>query len=330
MWQPSSNIKTLRFRAQLLENIRLFFKQKNVLEVETPVLSQAATCDVFIDSFSTSQFKQNYYLHTSPEFAMKRLLASGSGDIYQIAKVFRQEESGRNHNPEFSLLEWYRIAFTDQDLMREVADLVQKLFSILSPDSTITKHLVIEYISYRDCFIQCLELNPHTATIPELKRCAEKYKLGNILSDFDDKNRWLELLLSCLVEKQLGGTKESPKMTFLYDYPAAQASLARIAENQYGESVAKRFELYCGGLELANGFYELDNAQEQLQRFENDNSKRKQLGKKIVPIDQHLIAALEHGLPSCAGVALGIDRLIMVILDKSHIDEVLSFSFTQA
>jgi len=325
MWQPTSSIETLHTRAELLSKIRSFFEQKQVLEVETPILSQSATCDVFIDSFSTSQYKKNYYLHTSPEFAMKRLLASGSGDIYQLAKVFRQEESGQRHNPEFTLLEWYRIGFTDQDLINEVIELIKFLFSTETAINYKT-----ELLSYRDCFLQYLAINTHTATVSELKSCAKKYHLDNTLSEQDEKDRWLELLLSCVIEKQLSGTFEKPQMTFLYDYPASQASLARIEENQYAEKVAKRFELYLGGMELANGFYELDNAVEQLKRFENDNQHRIALGKQSMPIDQHLIAALEQGLPSCAGVALGIDRLLMLMLGKTHIDEVLSFSFNRA
>jgi elongation factor P--(R)-beta-lysine ligase len=325
MWQPSSSIETLRFRAELLTNIRSFFKKKQVLEVETPILSQSATCDVFIDSFSTSQYGKNYYLHSSPEFAMKRLLASGSGDIYQLAKVFRQEESGQRHNPEFTLLEWYRIGFNDQDLINEVIELINFLFSAFTPI-----HYKTELLSYRDCFLQYLSINPHTATVSELKSCAKKYHLDKTLSEQDGKDRWLELLLSCVIEKQLSGTVEKPKMTFLYDYPASQASLARVEENKYAEPVAKRFELYLGGMELANGFYELDNALEQLKRFENDNQQRIELGKQPVPIDRHLISALEQGLPSCAGVALGIDRLLMLVLGKTHIDDVLSFSFNRA
>jgi len=325
MWQPSSSIETLRFRAELLANIRSFFNQKQVLEVETPVISQAATCDVFIDSFSTSQYGKSYYLHTSPEFAMKRLLASGSGDIYQIAKVFRQEESGQRHNPEFTLLEWYRIGFNDQDLISEVKELINYLCR-----SQIITQYHSESLSYRDCFLNSLSINPHTATVSDLQQCAKRFHLENTLSEQDGKDRWLELLLSCVLEKELGGTLEQPKMTFLYDYPASQASLARIEENKYGEKVAKRFELYLGGMELANGFYELDNAVEQLQRFKKDNRLRKDLGKTEVPIDQHLITALEQGLPLCSGVALGIDRLLMVMLGKAHIDEVLSFSFNKA
>lgn len=325
MWQPGSSIEILHYRAELLENIRLFFKNRGCLEVETPVLSQSATCDLFIDSFSTSQFGKNYYLHTSPEFAMKRLLASGSGDIYQIAKVFRQEESGQRHNPEFTLLEWYRLGFNDQDLIAEVTALINILFT-----ANKKTEFQVESLSYRDCFLQTVSLNPHSASILQLQRCAEKYNLHNTLSAQDNKDRWLELLLSCVIEKELSGSPDIPKMTFLYDYPASQASLARIEKNQYGEAVAKRFELYLGGMELANGFYELDNAAEQLQRFEYDNLQRKKIGKKQLPIDQNLIAALEHGLPSCAGVALGIDRLLMLMLGKSHIDNVLSFSFNRA
>lgn len=300
-----------------------------MLEVETPVLSQAATCDVFIDSFSTSQFGKNYYLHTSPEFAMKRLLAAGSGDIYQIAKVFRQEELGSHHNPEFTLLEWYRLDFNDQRLMAEVAKLVNFLYELQTKQK-----LAFEFISYRQLFLQHLSLNPHTATLVELQQCVQRFinpsHLQHSLSDQDDKNRWLELLLCCVLEKQLGGTIKEPKMTFLYDYPASQASLARIGSNAEGEQVAKRFELYIAGMELANGFFELDNASEQLQRFKKDNQQRKQLGKKTLPLDQHLIAALEQGLPSCAGVALGVDRLLMRMLKKSQISDVLSFSFERA
>ncbi len=322
-WQPSCSIEMLHCRAKLLSKIRTFFKQKQVLEVETPILSQAGTTDVFIDSFVTSQYEnfqleKKYYLHTSPEFAMKRLLASGSGDIYQIAKVFRQQESGRRHNPEFTLLEWYRLGFDIQQLMQEVAELINHLF-----DKTIE----LEYLSYRDCFIQNLSINPHKATISELKELSKKYNLNNVLSDTDDKDRWLELLLSSVIEKNLGGVEASPKMTFLYDYPASQASLAKVEENSFKEKVAKRFELYFAGMELANGFFELDNATEQLGRFESDNIKRKELGKQPVPIDHNLIGALEYGLPSCSGVALGIDRLLMVITGGKQIKDSISFSF---
>jgi lysyl-tRNA synthetase class 2 len=320
-WQASSSIEMLHSRAKLLSNIRTFFKQKQVLEVETPILSPAGTTDVFIDSFITSQYNNNYYLHTSPEFAMKRLLASGSGDIYQIAKVFRQEESGHRHNPEFTLLEWYRLDFDIQRLMQEVAELICYAFE---------QKIEVKYLSYRDCFIKNLSINPHRTSITELKLVANKYNLGNVLSESDDKDRWLELLLSSVIENKLGGTKEEPKMTFLYDYPASQASLAKIEENNYKEKVAKRFELYFAGMELANGFFELDDAQEQLRRFKEDNLQRRKLGKQQVLIDYHLITALEKGLPMCSGVALGIDRLLMVLTGVHQIKKNMSFSFERA
>ncbi len=324
-WIPNSQIATLQYRAELLAHIRQFFKQKKVLEVETPVLSQFATTDVFMDSFSTTQFNKTYYLHTSPEFAMKRLLVSGSGDIYQLAKVFRQEESGHNHNPEFTLLEWYRLDFSEQDLMVEVGELINSLFWLQNQ-----QQLSVQLLSYRQLFLKHLSINPHSATMSELKQCTKKQKLKHDLSDDDDKDRWLELLLSGILEPYLGGSFAQPKMTFLYDYPASQASLARIEKNSQGEKVAKRFELYIAGIELANGFFELDSAAEQLQRFEKDNKQRAKLAKAIVPVDKHLISALEQGLPSCAGVALGIDRLLMLMLKKMHINEVLSFSFERA
>jgi len=263
-WQPSASMEVLRTRARMLAQIRTFFQDKLVWEVDTPILSQSTTCDPFIDSFDCQNHAQKYYLHTSPELPMKRLLAAGSGAIYQICKVFRQGESGPKHNPEFSLLEWYQPGYDYRQLMQEVDELLSLLlFDFLAKET--------EYWTYQECFERTLSLNPHTATIDELYQAAEKYALHQVLSREDDKDRWLDLLMSHIIEPTLGGNKEYPAICFVYDYPASQAALARVEKNNAGQPVAKRFEAYIAGMELANGFYELKDVAEQQRRFEAEN-----------------------------------------------------------
>jgi lysyl-tRNA synthetase class 2 len=288
--------------------------------VETPILSTAGTTDPQLDSFITayrgpgSSHTQALYLHTSPEFPMKRLLAMGSGCIYQITKVFRNGEVGRFHNPEFTLLEWYRLGFDHHRLMDEVEELATAL---------LYKRLKLkasERLSYSEVFQRYLGLDPHRTCVPELAACVRFQGLTPPAGmPPDDPNPWLDLLLSHRIGPQLG----QGKLTFVYDYPASQAALARV--NNAGPPLAERFELYLKGIELANGFHELGDTQEQRDRFDRDNHIRTTHGLPLVPIDENLLAALAAGLPDCAGVALGFDRLLMIAADKPSLAEVIAF-----
>lgn len=317
-WQPRATLATLRKRGALLASIRQFFAERHILEVETPLLSQASVTDPHIHSIP-AHFKQwgtenteLRYLQTSPEYAMKRLLAAGYGPLYQITKAFRQGEVGRLHNPEFTMLEWYRIGFDHHDLMNEVAEFL----SVLLPTSATPTRS-----SYSELFMRYLSINPHTTSKEALMQLA--LERGIETQGFANETMafWLDLLFSHCIEPYLG--QECP--LFIYDFPLSHAALARIREEQ-GCKVASRFELYYRGIELANGFHELQDAEEQRLRFANDLKQR----KEPVQLDERFLAALEHGLPDCAGVALGIDRLCMLALEQETIAHVLSFDFTQA
>lgn len=317
---PSASIQNLKKRAEILAQIRQFFACKNVLEVETPALSHATVTDIHLQTFATHFVGPGYaegkrlYLMTSPEFHMKRLLASGIGSIFQLCKSYRNEESGRYHNPEFSMLEWYRIDFDHHRLMDEMDELLQL---ILSTD-------VAERMTYQDAFKTHLNVCPLDGTMSELKAAAELLGLRDIAEREENRDTLLQLLFSMGVEPNIG--QHTP--AFVYDFPASQAALAKI--NPTDSRVAERFEVYFKGIELANGFHELDNAHEQLARFEHDNEVRATSGLPVQPIDHHLIDALANGLPNCAGVALGIDRLIMLALNEHCIENVLAFSFSRA
>lgn len=319
-WRPAAALETLRLRARLLEQVRGFFAARGVLEVETPCLSAAATTDPAIESFTTAYTGPGAaagaprYLHTSPEFAMKRLLAAGSGPIYQLARVFRQGEAGRRHNPEFTLLEWYRPGMDHHGLMTEVAALVQALLG----------EMAVERLSYAEAFGRYAGVEPHGASLESLQECAAGHGIVPVAGLGDERDAWLDLLLSHVVEPQLG----QAGLTFIYDYPASQAALARVRPGP--PPVAERFELYCGGMELANGFHELSDGAEQRRRFEADSRRRAVLGQPTPPMDEHLLAALEHGLPACAGVAVGFDRLVMLAAGAGHIEQVLAFPFARA
>ncbi|MCW8943198.1 MAG: EF-P lysine aminoacylase EpmA [Sedimenticola sp.] len=320
-WRPTASIEMLKIRASLLASIRAFFQRRGVLEVETPVCSWHGTTDSAIESFSVcysgpgAPFGASLYLHTSPEFAMKRLLAAGSGPIYQICKVFRDGESGRRHNPEFTLLEWYRPGFDHHQLMSEIEQLIAELL----PDSEPACKL-----SYQALFEHFLQLNPHQATLQELRQCALSQDVTGLeYLDLQDKDAWLDILLTHCIEPKM-----APGLCFVYDYPASQAALARIRPGN--PAVAERFELYMNGVEVANGFHELTDADEQRCRFERDLETRSSTGKASVPLDQHLVNALTHGLPDCAGVALGIDRLLMQISEVQNIDAVMAFPLERA
>lgn len=311
-------------RAKLLSRVRQYFDDTGALEVETPLLTSATVPDPNIPSFSTSSVgkspgESRRYLNTSPEFAMKRLLAAGSGPIYQTCKAFRQGEQGRLHNPEFTLLEWYRPGFDHHQLMDEVATLVKIL---TDAQRTFEQE---ERLTYGDCFQRYLGLDPYSADVPRLKRCANEQGLGPVsgLAE-DDKDGWLDLLMGHCIQPNLGNNR----LTFVYDYPQSQAALAIIRPGS--PPVAERFELFVDGVELANGFHELQNAQEQRLRFENDLASRQTGGLEPVPIDGNLLAALEAGLPDCAGVAIGLDRLLLVLMRVSRLDDVITFPYERA
>jgi lysyl-tRNA synthetase class 2 len=315
-WRPTASLTMLRQRAELLASIRRFFAHAGVMEVDTPACSAFATTDPALDSMVTrfgetdADSGQMLYLHTSPEFPMKRLLAAGSGPIYQICKVFRNGESGRFHNPEFTLLEWYRPGFDHQQLMDEVAALVEFL---------LQRSLPVVHFSYRSLFQQFLAIDPQHAKMADLRDRAITLGVGGAESlDLPDADAWRDLLLTHVIEPQL------PRgLCFVFDFPETQASLARIRRGRH--PVAERFELYLDGMEIANGFHELADAGEQRGRFENDLKRRRQIGKPRVPMDQRLLSALAAGLPDCAGVALGVDRLVMAASGAGHINEVIAF-----
>lgn len=320
-WQPSAASARLKARAALLARTRGFFAARGVLEVDTPLLVNAPVSDVHIHS-ATVQLAQAagppFFLHTSPEYAMKRLLAAGSGDIYQVCHVVRGFEHGRLHNPEFTLIEWYRRGVTLDELMDEVAALMRDLLG--SPGARRAD----ERLSYRDAFVRELGLDPFAATLAELVQAAaligfrEAAAAGAAGSDVQ-RDELLELLMGALVGPRLGHRT----LTFVHGYPASQAALARLDTSD--PRTARRFELYCDGVELANGFHELSNAAEQRARFEQDNSERRRMGLAVHPPDERLLAALAAGLPDCAGVALGFDRVLMLATGATHIDEVLAF-----
>jgi elongation factor P--(R)-beta-lysine ligase len=319
-WQPSACLESLRKRAQLIGRIRQFFADKQVLEVETPMMSQATVTDIHLQTFKSQFVGPGYakgldvYLMTSPEFHMKRLLAAGSGSIFQMTKSFRNEESGRHHNPEFSMLEWYRVGFDHHDLMDEMDELL---------------HLVLgshpaQRMSYQEAFQTVLGFCPLEASLAYLRAMASEHGFADIAKDETNRDTLLQLLFSMLIEPQIG--QQVP--AFVYHFPASQAALAKI--NQQDPRVADRFEVYFKGIELANGFHELDDENEQRRRFEHDNQLRVEIGLSSQPIDTHLLSALNAGLPACAGVALGIDRLIMLALDLESIDQVIAFPFYRA
>lgn len=320
LWQPSADISALRKRADIIQQIRQFFYQRNVLEVDTPALSHATVTDIHLQTFSTEFMGPHYhhgqtlYLMTSPEFHMKRLLAAGSGCIYQMAKAFRNEEHGKNHNPEFTMLEWYRVGFNHQQLMLEVDELLQLILGCLPA----------ERMSYQQAFMHFLSLCPLETNVDTLREIACQHGLSDIAAEEENKDTLLQLLFSLLIEPKIG--QDCP--IFIYDFPASQAALAKI--NQSDPRIADRFEVYYKGVELANGFHELDDADEQLARFDADNQYRAAHQLPIQPIDHHLIAALKQGLPECAGVALGIDRLLMLALGVEEIQNVLAFSFPRS
>jgi lysyl-tRNA synthetase class 2 len=306
----------LQHRAALLASARNFFMDRGVLEVDTPAVVNAPVTDIHIHSARVkfTDDPRPFFLHTSPEYAMKRLLAAGSGDIYQICHVVRGLERGRQHNAEFTLIEWYRVGFSLDQLMSEVDTLVRHLLG----DVAFT--MSSERLTYREAFLRELHLDPFTASLAELAGAARS--IG--FADGAHRDELLEFLMGALVGPQLGRNA----LTFVHGYPASQAALARLSPDD--PRSALRFELYCKGVELANGFQELASATEQRARFERDNEERQRLGLPSDEIDGRLLAALEAGLPECAGVALGFDRTLMLAAAADHIDQVLTFPTERA
>jgi lysyl-tRNA synthetase class 2 len=302
----------------MLNTARRFFEQRGVLEVETPILSTAAVSDPQIESLATqiAGLSKRAYLCPSPEYAMKRLLAAGSGDIYQICKVFRDEERGRWHSPEFTMIEWYRLGFDDSALMDEVELLVGQL---LAPTRTLEG---AERLSFSAALRRHAGVDAFSSTDDDLLEAAVR---KGITCDAElDRDGKLDLLMGLIVGPQLG--REKP--CFICDYPASQAALARLKPGV--PRVAARFELYLDGLELANGFHELVQPAEQRARFIQDLSKRGARGQALPPLDENLLAALGHGMPDCAGVALGFDRLVAIALGVDRLADAMAFSIDNA
>ncbi len=314
-WRPTASLDALQVRAEMLASLRAFFADRGVLEVETPLLSAATVTDLHLHSLSLrvgGDEGQTMYLQTSPEFAMKRLLAHGSGPIYQICKAFRGAETGRRHNPEFTLLEWYRPGWDHHRLMDEIDELLGAVLE--SPTG--------ERLTYAQAFERFAAVDPHGASRAELERRVRDLGVQGV-ADLD-RDDLLNLLLTHVVEPNLGRGRP----TFVHDFPASQAALARIRSGD--PPLAERFEVFVEGVELANGYHELTDPAEQRRRFEADLAERRRRGLPDVPIDHRLLAALEAGLPECAGVALGVDRLVMLKVGATDISEVLAFPLDRA
>jgi lysyl-tRNA synthetase class 2 len=339
-WRPTASRTRLERRAAALGQVRAFFAKRGVMEVDTPVIVNAPVTDVHIHSAEVrfpdderamadatpAALPARFFLHTSPEFAMKRLLAAGSGDIYQICHVARGLERGRHHNAEFTLIEWYRNGFTLESLMDEVDALARH---VLGP---VAISFASEYVTYRDAFVSALGLDPLACPLRDLQAAA--HDLGFALAsapnarhpNLADSTR--DELLDFLMAAHIGPRLGRKALTFIHRYPASQAALARLDPTD--PRTALRFELYCEGIELANGFQELASAAEQRARFEQDLAERNRRGLPTHGMDERLLAALAHGLPDCAGVALGFDRLLMLATGSTHIDEVLPFPTDRA
>ena len=314
-WRPTASVETLRLRARLLAVIREFFAGRGVLEVETPVMAAAGASDVHIASLATTcHAGGQLYLQTSPEFAMKRLLAAGSGPIYQVCRAFRDGESGRLHNPEFTLLEWYRPDFDHHQLIDELESLMNRVLGPAGPTRRLT---------YRDAFLEHAGIDAFQARTDALLARAEGSGLQLTRDDPATRDTLLDFLFSHSVQPALGDGR-----VYVYDYPASQAALARVRASR--PPVAERFELFVNGIEIANGYHELADAGEQRERFAADGCARKRLGLAQMPVDERLLAALAHGLPDCAGVAVGLDRLIMIAAGERTIEAVLTFPVTRA
>ena len=320
-WQPSASVEALRLRARLNAEIRAFFVERGVLEVETPILSRAGNTDPNIASFSL-QFSgrgdgapRTRWLRTSPEYPLKRLLAAGVGDCYELGRVFRDGEAGARHNPEFTMLEWYRLGWDHLRLVDETAALAQRALALVGKSAQLRR------VRYRDLYRDALGLDPFAAGDAELRAALGAVEIDPAGLVRDD---WLDLLMT----HRLQPAFDAGELLAVYDYPASQCALARIRDD--APPVAERFELYLGPLELANGYHELRDAAEQGRRFERDRAVRTERGAVSPPPDAALLSALAAGLPACAGVAVGVDRLLMAMLGSERIADALAFDFARA
>ena len=329
-WRPAANIETLRLRARLYATIRGFFAERDVLEVETPMLSVAGNTDPNIQSFSltfsgrTDGAPRTRWLRTSPEFALKRLLAAGVGDCYELGRVFRDGEAGGRHNPEFTMREWYRVGWDHRRLIDETVALVQAALALVGREARVLRS------SYRELYRQRLGLDPFLADEASLRAALGDVRIESVGLTRDD---WLDLLMTHRLQPMFG----ADEIHIVHDYPASQCALAKIRCSGDGEKspdsepdVAERFEVYLGPLELANGYHELLDAEEQRKRFLRDHEVRRSRGDVLPPVDQRLLAAMQHGLPACAGVALGVERLLMGMLGSAGIADALAFDFARA
>ena len=324
-YAPTMTLAMAQQRAQLMSTVRQFFATHQVLEVQTPLLSQAGNTDTFLQSVAAQVTYQDkhctYYLHTSPEFAMKRLLASWQVPIYQICSVFRDNEIGVRHNIEFTMLEWYQPNYSLDDMAAELGELLAALYG---------HSVVMSHYRYVDAFMDFVGIHPLTASLDALQAVAEDKGLTgfDFNSDLDNtedgeadiRQSWLDLLFSHAVEPNLG--HDLP--TLIIEYPPATAALAKTAVDKEGNTVAKRFELYINGIEIANAYDELADGQALRERFEQDNQLRKRHNLPQMPIDEHLLAASDALIP-CSGIAVGIDRLLMVITGANSLEDVISF-----
>jgi len=307
----------------MLAGIRQFFAERAVLEVETPLLCQATGSDpnlaAFVTEFSLAPRKTCMYLQTSPEFAMKRLLAADYGCIYQICKAFRKGEQGKQHNPEFTLLEWYRVGFNLIRLMDEIEALLMRLLTNIEFSSDPVR------FSYADVFQQYTGLDPRVFSLTNFQRCAEQQGFPEAIRLCGAEHAtWLDFLFSHLIQPHLGRTN----ICMIYDYPACQSSLARTKPED--QRVVERVEVFINGVELGNGYYELNDAIELEQRFDRELLLRKQKGLPVPDKDQRLLAALHNGIPDCAGMALGLDRLLMIAAGQEDIAGVIAFPINRA
>lgn len=316
-WQPTSGPGTAARRAERLAAVRRFFAERDVLEVDVPALSQACVSDPNIDSLEVTARlagAKTLYLTTSPEYAMKRLLASGYPDIFAIARVFRDSELGRRHEPEFTLIEWYRRDFNLDAMARETCELIA---AVLDRPALATEYVTT---SYRRAFADISGSDALLAPLSDLVDLAEtNAELRDALGD--DRDAWLDLVLSTRIAPAF----PEDRLTVLTHYPASQAALARLDESD--PAVALRFEVFLGELELANGYVELADAREQRRRFDLEQARRRDAGRSFAPLDERFLAALESGLPDCAGVAVGFERLHMLYEGSDDIADVITFSF---
>jgi elongation factor P--(R)-beta-lysine ligase len=325
-WRPGIDVEALRLRARLYALLRGFFGERGVLEVETPVLSEAGNTEPNIDSFITrfsghrDAGSPERWLRTSPEYPLKRLLAAGIGDCYELGRVFRNGEAGGRHNPEFTMLEWYRVGWDHRRLADEVVELVQKALALVG------RHAEVLSLTYRELFVQEAGVDPFCATDAQLQ-----VPLAGIAIDGEGLTRddWLDLLMTHRIQPRL----PRDRITVVHDWPATQCALAKIrkpAGAKGDPAVAERFELYLGPVELANGYHELTDALEQRQRFERDRDVRAARGVVQPPLDVRLLAALQAGMPDCAGVAVGVERLLMAMTGTDRIADVLAFDFSRS